>query len=990
MDTTSKENGFVKIEKNIIDYWDSHDVVKKYLQKNSKSKKIFSFLDGPITANNPMGVHHAWGRTYKDLWQRYFNMKGYRQRFQNGFDCQGLWVEVEVEKELGIRNKKDIENLVPGDKKKSIDKFVKLCKQRVKKYSDIQTQQSKRLGYFMDWENSYFTLSENNNYMIWHFLKVCHENGWVYKGSDVVPWCPRCETAISQHEILTEDYRDVVHKSVYFRLPIKGRKNEYLLVWTTTPWTIPANSAVAVDKNYEYSLVEESDGKKYWIGSELIKNVITDVNYKVVDKIKGREMEDWKYSSAFDDLPYVKGLSKEELERFHRVVLTDNLIMPITLEEGTGLVHTSTSTGEEDHKLGKKLNIPVCPAIDDRAFYLETMGYLKGLNAKEKPEIVINLLSEKGFLYKIYDYKHRYPACWRCKNELVWKLTDEWYISMDTISKSKIAGRGRDTLRNRMIKVAKSIKWIPGFGLERELDWLNNMHDWLISKKNRYWGLALPIWECECGHFEVIGSNDELKKKALKGFDLKGKTPHKPQIDDVVIKCIKCGSNINRIESVGNPWLDAGIVAFSTISKNNKACLFSDSSEQPLYLSDKNEWRKWYPADFITESFPGQFKNWFYSLIAMSTVLENESPFKTVLGFATLLDEKGSPMHKSSGNMIEFNKGAEEIGADVMRMIYLRQNPNDNLLFGFGIADELRRKFFIKLENVYNYFSVYADIDSWHKSTDDIVSKRSSNVLDSWIIERLSTVVQNIESNLERYDAASSVENLELFVDDLSNWYIRRSRNRTGNSSENSKDKNDFYSTLCRVLMDFSKIMAPFFPFYGEHLYLKMIQKQPGFSESVHLCDWPEYKKIFDKDTLENMDLIRKYAEKIHSLRKSKNIPVRQPLLKVKIESKNIPGIEFEELLKDEINVKNIEWIKNNGTKIDLDTKIYPDLLEEAKTRELIRKIQNKRKEMGISLTQSIIVVSDWYPQNKDMIEKIQTNVLAKELREGEFDVISE
>ena len=524
---------FPSMEKKILDNWYEKGIVAKYLQKNIDSKKYFSFLDGPITANGPMGVHHAWGRTYKDLWQRYKNMHGFKQRFQNGFDCQGLWVEVEVEKELGIKSKKDIENLVPGNKKASIEKFVQLCRDRVKKYSDIQTDQSKRLGYLMDWDYSYFTLSENNNYMIWNFLKVCFENGWIYKGRDVVPWCPRCETAISQHEILTEDYRELTHKSVYFKLPLEMSKDEYLLVWTTTPWTIPANTAVAVEKTLDYSLVN-FENKKYWIAKDLVEKVFGKKS-EVVKNLKGEKLAGLKYRSPYDYLPYVKALTEDEKRLFHIVITTDPLIMPITTEEGTGLVHTSTSTGEEDHHLGKKLGLPVIPAIDDTACYLKGFGELTGKNAKEDPDLIIDHLKITDFIFKLLMYKHRYPACWRCKEELVWKVTDEWYIAMDVPSKipnSKIQIPNSGTLRQKMIEVVKNIYWIPEFGLDRELDWLKNMHDWLISKKNRYWGLALPIWECKCGYFDIIGSYDELRDKASEGWEkFEGKTPHKPQIE---------------------------------------------------------------------------------------------------------------------------------------------------------------------------------------------------------------------------------------------------------------------------------------------------------------------------------------------------------------------------------------------------------------------------------------------------------------------------
>ena len=475
---------FVALEKELLTHWYKNGVVEKYLNKNNESDKYFSFIDGPITANNPMGVHHAWGRTYKDLWQKYKNMRGYKQRFQNGFDSQGLWVEVEVEKELGFRNKSDIEEY-------GVEKFVDKCKERVVKYSNIQTEQSKRLGYFMDWDNSYFTMSDDNNYMIWHFIKVCNENGWLYKGNESVPWCPRCQTAISQHEILTEDYKEVIHASIIMEFPLEERDREFLLVWTTTPWTIPANIAVAVDKKIEYSLVEGETGDKFWLAKDAVDRVFGKGKKKIIKTIKGEKLVGLKYAGPFDHLPAVAEVAKENESTFHTVIPTDERIMPISVEEGTGMVHTAVSAGTEDYKLGKKHGLPMIPVIADNADYLDGLGFLSGKNAKKHPELILDYLGQEDekdgvdWVFKIFNYKHRYPACWRCKTELVWKVTDEWYIAMD---------KGAPSLRERMKKVVGSIKWIPEFGLKRELVWLDNMHDWLISKKNRYWGLALPSW----------------------------------------------------------------------------------------------------------------------------------------------------------------------------------------------------------------------------------------------------------------------------------------------------------------------------------------------------------------------------------------------------------------------------------------------------------------------------------------------------------------
>ncbi|MBI2598788.1 class I tRNA ligase family protein, partial [Candidatus Curtissbacteria bacterium] len=470
---------FVAMEKKLLDYWYKEGIVEKYLEKNKQSlrssqaaglkssKKKFSFLDGPITANNPMGVHHAWGRTYKDLWLRFHTMQGEAARFQNGFDEQGLWVEVEVEKELGFKNKKDIE-------KYGIGKFVNLCKERVKKFSAIQTEQSKRLGYFMDWENSYHTSSDENNYAIWNFLKVCNQKGYLYKGRDSVPWCPRCGTAISQHEILTEEYKELTHDTVFFKFPIRGRENEFLLAWTTTPWTIPANVAVAVNPKENYVSFKGDKEDKLWI---MENRLIVLEKDDPIDKKSGRDLIDWEYDAPFDDIPLVE----ESLKGYtHRVIDGTGIV---TETEGTGLLHVAPGAGAEDFQLGLKEKLPVIAPIEEDASYVSQMGQFAGQNAKTHPEIIIEYLKNKDngrFLYAVEKYKHRYPTCWRCKTELVWRVVDEWYIAMDR--KDPDDKNGRD-LRHEMMDVAKKITWLPKFGLDRELDWLKNMHDWLISKK---------------------------------------------------------------------------------------------------------------------------------------------------------------------------------------------------------------------------------------------------------------------------------------------------------------------------------------------------------------------------------------------------------------------------------------------------------------------------------------------------------------------------
>lgn len=1015
---------FPEIEQKILQWWKDNDIFRKYLQKNDKTGKRFSFLDGPITANNPMGVHHAWGRTYKDLWQRFYNMKGFKQRFQNGFDCQGLWVEVEVEKELGIRNKKDIENLIPGESKKSIAKFVDLCKERVIKYSTIQTEQSIRLGYFMDWGNSYYTMSDENNYMIWFFLKTCYEKGWIYKGKDSVPWCPRCETAISQHEMLTEDYKELMHETVFVKLPIIRSKfkfktiNPSLLIWTTTPWTVPANVAVGINTKFSYSLWKhtESDDSIIFMHKDDSGNVPTralngkelplpvyifkglEGTYDMIQEIPGRELLGLKYIAPFDNLPIVKKAEAENPNKFHSVVDASEIVVST---EGTGLLHVAPGAGKEDFDLGKKESLPIISLIKDDASYVEGMDNFSGLNAKKHPELIIDHLKqlEVGrFLLKTLNYLHRYPACWRCKTELVWKVAEEWYIAMDR--KEKIRARGKrgktdKTLREQMMDTAKMINWHPAFGLERELDWLANMHDWLISKKNRYWGLALPIYECnKCRKFEVLGSKEELKNRAVEGWDkFEGHSPHKPFIDEVKIRCGNCGSIVPRLNDVGNVWLDAGIVPFST---------YIDPDTKNLsYTADKTYWKQWFPAEFITESFPGQFKNWFYSMIAMSTVLEKRNPYKTVLGYASMLGEDGRPMHKSWGNAIEFHEGAEKIGVDVMRWMFVKHDPEQNLLFGYKKADETRRKFHLLLWNVYNFFITYANIHNFNPAGQK-PAQVSSNILDRWIMSRLNNTIIITTSSLTSYDVKTAAISIEDFVTDLSQWYVRRSRGRVDIRIKDAKDMNSYFNTQYFVLRELCKLITPFVPFLAEEIYQNLVGKG-----SVQLEEWPEILPTVTDNLLEEkMMVARKIVELGHSLRKENKLKIRQPLswaYCIEPEQK-LKDPDIKKIILEELNIKAFistvefdrqkvsdEVVKNEleGYVLYINTKLDKKLVEEGQARDIVRKIQVLRKLNGLTLTEKIKTILPQWP--KEFENYIKSETMSVELVKGsEISIIKQ
>jgi len=947
---------FVKEERKILRWWYQAGVVKKYLRKNRQAKKRFSFLDGPITANNPMGVHHAWGRTLKDLYQRYKNMQGFAQRFQNGFDNQGLWVEVEVEKKLGFRSKKEIE-------KYGLAKFVNQCKKHTLGFAKVQTKQSQRLGYFMDWGNDYYTMSEENNYAIWHFLKKCWQDGNLYKGRDSVPWCPRCGTAISQHEILTEEYKELTHDSVYFKLPIlNDQKKNYFLVWTTTPWTIPGNVALAVNPQAEYWLVNHC-----WLAASLAKKVFGS-QAKPQQKAKGSQLVGLKYQAPFDQFAAVQAACRENPQTFHTVVAAEELV---SAEEGTGIVHIAPGCGTEDFRLGLKTHLPVLPVIDEAAYYLPGFGDLSGKNAKDNPSLVLNHPLLKDYLFKIEPYTHRYPTCWRCKSELVWRVVDEWYIAMDDSRHP-----GARNYRQELMEVIKSVNWIPEFGYERELDWLRNMEDWLISKK-RYWGLALPIWECECGYFTVIGSRQELQEKAVEGWKkFVGHTPHRPWVDAVKIKCPRCGKVISRIADVGNPWLDAGIVPFSTLG----------------YFRQRKYWQKWFPADLVLECFPGQFRNWFYSLLAMSVVLEKKAPFKNLLGHGLVKDEKGEEMHKSKGNAIWFDEAAEKMGVDTMRWLYARHNPALNLNFGYSIADEVRRQFIFLYWNAYRFFITYADFHHW-SPPQRITPPKALTVLDQWILSRWEETKKTVAHKLDQFAHHEALRATEEFLADLSGWYIRRSRQRLAFFNPQQKDRQICLQTLYYLLHQLSLVLAPFIPFLTETIWQNLTGHGQKWSakDSVHLQDWPSVAEKFLRPALEKkMSRVREAVALGHAQRKAKQIGVRQPLPKLVIYNSNFKNFEkgLIQLIKEELNVKEIEIKASKGKlKVELDTQITPELKKEGEARQLIRQIQLLRRQQGLKLRDKVIVFAPSWPAEWEEEIKKKTGASRLVRQKGELRI---
>ncbi|MFQ6615467.1 MAG: isoleucine--tRNA ligase [Fidelibacterota bacterium] len=876
LDKVDPKVDFIRLEHDMLEFWEKNKIFQKRMSSN-RGKKKWSFLDGPITANNPMGVHHAWGRTYKDIFQRYFAMKGFDQRYQNGFDCQGLWVEVEVEKELGFTSKTDIEEF-------GIENFVNACKERVRRFSRVQTDQSIRLGYWMDWDNSYYTMSDENNYTIWHFLKVCHQKGWIYKGEDVMPWCIDCSAALSEHEIATEGYAQRTHPAVTLRFPLKESPGESLLVWTTTPWTLTSNVAAAVHPDMEYVKVKQGEHVLYLVATRTA--VLEDQgSYEVLSTLKGSDLVGRRYEGPFDEFEAQRGVD-------HPVVAWDE----VNDAEGTGVVHMAPGCGHEDFQLAKEMDLNVLAPLDEFGDFVEGYRWLTGRNVRDVARDLIRALEKKNILYREESYTHRYPICWRHKTDVVFRLVDEWFISMDGF-------------RNEIMNVVRDIQWIPEWGLDRELDWLKNMEDWMISKK-RYWGLALPIYECDrCGSVSVIGGYDELKARAVEGWkefvegeDGKGYSPHRPWIDRVRIRCETCEAVVSRIPDVGNPWLDAGIVPYSTLH----------------YLGDRAYWEEWFPADFITENLAGQFRNWFYSLLAMSTALENRAPFKIVLGHALVKDEQGRDMHKSAGNAIWFDEAAERMGVDVMRWIFASQNPEHNLLFGYGPAREIRKKL-ITLWNVYSFFVTYAGLDRFDPHAVEL-EDRDLTKLDLWILSKMNQLILRADSAYQSFRVDWFMRQVDRFLRDLSNWYVRRSRRRFW-KSENDRDKNAAYMTLYTVLTDLIKILAPVVPFMTERIYQNLVRNLDASSlESVHLTDFPEASRArVNEDLIEEIDAVVTLVEMGRHARNQANLKIRQPLAKLQFATENARVAEAigknQEQIKEELNVKEVQQV---GSEKDL------------------------------------------------------------------------
>ncbi|HZX12355.1 MAG TPA: isoleucine--tRNA ligase [Candidatus Nanoarchaeia archaeon] len=912
-------------QQEILNYWKTNNTFKA-LQGRNKDNKPFSFLDGPITANNPMGVHHAWGRTLKDLYQRYKSMQGFHQRYQNGFDCQGLWLEVETEKDLGFNSKKDIEHY-------GLDNFSKACRQRVEKYSHIQTEQSQLLGQWMDWGNDYYTMSDDNIQAIWHFLKVCHDHGWLYKGRRILPWCIRCGTSSSKHEMSDEGYEDLTHTSVYVKAKIKGRTNEYLLIWTTTEWTLSSNIAAAVNPDITY--VQAKQGNDLYYLSEATAHKLGG-DAIILNHLKGIDLLGLEYENFYPALAIQHGITP-------KVVPFEG----VGEKDGTGIVHLAPNCGDVDYDLGIKLNLPLLDsALDEYGTYTTGYGWLTGKNVRDVKKAIITDLEARGILFKTEEHTHRYPVCWRCKEELVFRLDSSWFLSCQH-------------LRPKMKRAAAKVEWYPEHVGKLMQDWLDNMEDWNISRR-RYWGLPLMFYECGCGSLTVIGSREELRTNAVNKTAVDNLPElHRPWIDAIKITCA-CGKEVERIKEIGDCWLDAGIVPFSTLR----------------YFNDKDYWKAWFPADLEIE-MRAQVRLWFYAQLFMSVVLEGRAPYKKVLAYEEVRDEHGQPMHKSKGNAIWFNEAVEKMGADVMRWQYCSQNPHSNLNFGYGPARDIQ-KYLIIIQNLATYIQQFCTNPSKGYSKD---------LPSLWILSRREHLKKNVTEaldNLEYHRAMEALKNFFLF--DLSKTYIHLIRDK----AEERKIQKVLYDTY----LDAVTLLAPFLPFTTEKINLETYHK-----DSIHLQPWPKpKKKFFNLDLEHSFSICTSIIQGILAARDKQKINVRWPLKKATVTFHNEHSslkeivLPLKDLILTQTNLKDLDFLLSEKALVQgletpfdyglvlLDTTLTPSLEQEGYTRELIRRIQSLRKEANLQKKDKITLYIQTRYDLGSWIKTLKKKVGAKKL----------
>ncbi len=1009
---------FVEREKEIVEFWKENKIFERSIEKN-EGKEEFSFFDGPPTANGKPHIGHVLTRVMKDAIPRYQTMKGKHVLRKAGWDTHGLPVELEIEKSLGLDGKKDIENY-------GIEPFNKMCKSSVWKYQNEWEKMSDAVGYWVDMEHPYVTYHDDYIESVWWALKEIHKKGLLYKGHKIVPYCPRCGTALSSHEV-AQGYKDVKETSAVARFKVKGRENTYILAWTTTPWTLPSNVALCMNPNEDYVEIE-ADGAHYILAEALVPSFFE--TYEILSRRKGKEYEGTEYEPLF---PWAQGTFKEKAY----YVVCDTYV---TLTDGTGVVHIAPAFGEDDYKVGKKYGLPVVQLVNERGCFDERCPELCGLFAKKADKPILQMLEEKGLLFKKLLFEHSYPHCWRCDTPLLYYARKSWFIEVTKV-------------KDRLIAANKSVNWMPETIRDGRMgNFLENVIDWGLSR-DRYWGTPLPVWICEdCGAIEVIGSRQELHDKTGAPLDTE---LHRPYVDKFFCKCQKCGGKMARTPEVIDCWFDSGSMPFA---------------QYHYPFENKDLFEETFPADFISEAVD-QTRGWFYTLLTISTILFDRAPFKNCVVLGHVNDKDGVKMSKHKGNVVDPWTVLNKQGADATRWyFYTNSAPWIPSRFYEEAVSEVQRKFQGTLWNTYAFFCLYAEIDGYDPTKYDLKTCKLS-LMDKWALSGLNTLVKQVDGLLSEYNVTDSARAIQEYVDELSNWYVRRGRDRYW-GSEMTEDKAAAYTTLYHVLVTLAKLLAPFTPFMSEMIYLNMV---PAFDAaapiSVHLCDYPKADEEWIDAELEGgMSEVLRIVELGRSARNASGIKNRQPLSEMLVASEKPLGLhgELEAVALDELNVKKltriagsdelirytlkpqmrtlgpkygkklreigeflktcdtkavVEAVKGGGTytvdlggevvlteedlqiftesasgyavaqdrglTVALNTALSEELLDEGCERELVSKIQTMRKEADFEITDRIAVYYAAEGRAKRMLEKgaFAPDVLAEKIAQLDGNV---
>lgn len=844
---------FVEREREVEKFWRDNHIFEKSIE-DRKDAPTYMFYDGPPTANGKPHIGHALTRVIKDMIPRYRTMKGYKVPRKAGWDTHGLPVEIEVEKELGINGKEQIE-------KYGVAPFIEKCKESVWKYKSMWEQFSNVIGFWADMDDPYVTYHNSYIESEWWALKQIWDKGLLYKGFKVVPYCPRCGTPLSSHEV-AQGYKDVKERSAIVRFKKKD-EDVYFLAWTTTPWTLPSNVALCVNPDEEYSKVKQGD-YTYILASALVETVLKE-DYTVLENYKGKELEGIEYEPLWGGLN-VKGKAW--------YVVCDNYV---TLTDGTGIVHIAPAFGEDDSRIGRNYNLPFVQLVDAQGNLTKETKW-EGIFVKDADKLVLKDLEESGKLFDAPVFEHSYPHCWRCNTPLIYYARESWYIKMTAVKE--------DIIRNN-----NTINWIPeSIGKGRFGDWLENIQDWAVSR-NRYWGTPLNVWICECGHMHSIGSIEELKsmsKNCPDDIEL-----HRPYIDAVTITCPECGKEMKRTPEVLDAWFDSGSMPFA-------------QHHYPFENQEKFEAQ--YPADFISEAVD-QTRGWFYSLLAISTLIFNRAPYKNVIVMGHVQDEDGQKMSKSKGNAVDPMDALNKFGADAIRWyFYVNSAPWLPNRFHDKAVEEGQRKFLGTLWNTYAFYVLYADIDNFDPTKYSLEYDKLS-VMDKWLLSKLNTLVKTVDEYLNNYKITETARALQSFTDDMSNWYVRRCRERFW-AKGMEQDKINAYMTLYTALITLSKISAPMIPFMTEEIYQNLVRSvDKNAPESIHLTDFPKVNEEFiDKDLEVSMDEVLDIVVLGRAARNSANIKNRQPIGNMYVKAENVLSPFYVEIIEDELNVKAVEF----------------------------------------------------------------------------------